>query len=490
MGNEASRTVQPPEDWEPAGARKSFEVISPVSDISNPSDIHRFRHHRRSDKRMGGRPLQSLSKNKQPSNQNLPANRRASRTVTAALPVAQKLPRRSSTSNPEIPAPSAFYFPTKETERRLDLVAKSTENSGDEENRFFQKSTKQAAKKTGMRKKIIKKMTACLDEQQENNVAAPPPQHPPHLVQAKLPVAQIVSGTTRGRRSSTSHKTKASATEQHNVPLRKLKQDATKHKKTARNSSISEPEREVKQTNMTSGILHHEDDYFNRLSMSPSSIPAASPFVANANRVTAILDKPATRSSYPARSPAKGILRSSMPTTNALNTTMDMAEMTPMSQLVKHGRLSNPGSVDTPLDTPVSDLFSSSNSVPDMHHDNLPSMRSLKADTSPVSSLMRFYTKSGPMGSSPQSYNSDGDDFEDGETESQHLKVFSDEQSSSSHQIESTVKEQVQVHEIPSDEEEEVEAAPKRESIESQSSLFTTDSQGFEHVDEKKLQML
>jgi hypothetical protein len=490
MGAEASRPVQPPEDWEPEGARKAFEVISPVSDISNPSDIHRFRNYHRHEKRTAGRPLQALSKSKQSNNANLPVNRRVSRTVTSTLPVAQKLPRRSSSSNPEIPAPSAFYFPTKETERRLDRVAKSTDNGADQENRFFQTSAPHVAKKTGIRQTIIKKMTACLDDKQDDHVMAQPPHHP-HLVQAKLPVAHVVSGSIRGRRSSTSHKTKATTntTAEHNVPLRKLKQDATKNKTARpRRSSSTDKDPEEKQMSMPSILLHHEDDYFNRLSMSPSSIPAASPFVANnapANRVTAILDKPSVRSSYPARSPHKGLDRNSMPTANAMDTSMDMVAMTPMSQLVKQGRLSNPVSVDTPIDTPVSDLFSSSNSVPDMNHDNLPGMRSLPVDMSPVSSLMRFYTKTGPMGSSPLSYNSDGGDEE---AESQDLKVFSDEQSSSSNQTGFSVDVEENVNkQVPSDEE----GGPfKRGSIESQSSLFTNDSRGYKHVDEKKLQLL
>ncbi|KAL3920137.1 MAG: hypothetical protein SGILL_003412, partial [Bacillariaceae sp.] len=392
--------------------------------------------------------------------------------------------RRSSSSNPEIPAPSAFYFPTKETERHLDRKVKTTDNSADQENRFFRSTARQAAKKKGMRKKIIKKMTACLDEKQQDN-GVPPVKQKPHLVQAKLPVAQVVR-----RKSSNSTKADNVVGKDRNVPLLKFKQDATEKKssKHERKSSIIEEEPEEKNTSMPSAMLHAEEDYFNRLSMSPSSLPAASPFVASSNRVTAILDKPSNLNSYPAQSPAnvrvgsKG--RSSMPTTAALDTTMDMAAMTPMSQLVKDDD-SDDSFVDSEVDTPVSDLFSSSSSVPDMRHNQMPSMRYLKTDASPVSSLMRFYTKSGPMGSSPQSYNSD--DFH-GEAESQDLGVFDDgddEQSSSSNQTALSEEED----EVPSDREEGRSA--KKESIESQSSLYTIDSKLYETSNpEKKLQTL
>ena len=94
MGAETSKPVEPPTDWE-ARANK-FQIISPVSDISNPSDIRKF------FSTPTPAPAQSHDR------------RRASRTVTKALPRKTK----------EVPQPSAFYFPTKESEKYAESLSR------------------------------------------------------------------------------------------------------------------------------------------------------------------------------------------------------------------------------------------------------------------------------------------------------------------------------------------------------------------------------
>ncbi|KAG7353409.1 hypothetical protein IV203_002764 [Nitzschia inconspicua] len=464
MGAETSKQVHPPEDWEPMGARKAFEVISPVSDISNPSDIHKLSHHRPRQLHLKGGNKNHIQ------NHSMNHSRRVSRTVTTTLPIATKVPRRSSSSNsnrgnPQMPAPSSFYFPTKETERFAERAAKSNDSGGsssDKENRNIQSVARQeAAKKTSIRKKIVKKMTACLDDRKDGNMEPVPvlQERLPHLVQAKLPVAQIVSGKPRGRKSSTSSG---------GAP------PGAKHSKSTMTVSVpdSQFQDEDCKEEQLSALLHQEDEYFNRLSMSPSSLPAASPFVSNAaNRVTAILEKPSGHRLLIAGD--QKINRSAK--RDRLNTTMDMDAMTPSSQLVKRRGDSDDASVDTP----VSDLFSASSSIPGLQHDDkMLSMRSMKTNSSVASSLMRFYTKSGPMGSSPLTYNSE---VEEEIEETKTIQVFSDEQSNTSSQ-----SNEIDGEDIPFDED----GSDKRKSIESHSSLYTTESTAYENPSSKDLQML
>jgi hypothetical protein len=95
MGSEASKPLEPPAEWEARDHHK-FQIISPMSDLSNPSDFRKVHHFSNS---------QALQ-------------RRASRTVSTTLPKERK----------EIPAPSAFYFPTKESEKYAERVSNSNDN--------------------------------------------------------------------------------------------------------------------------------------------------------------------------------------------------------------------------------------------------------------------------------------------------------------------------------------------------------------------------
>jgi hypothetical protein len=95
MGSESSKPLEPPAEWETRVNHK-FKIISPMSDLSNPSDMRKEHHFTNS---------QALQ-------------RRASRTVTTSLPKEGK----------EVPAPSAFYFPTKQSEKYAERVSNSNKN--------------------------------------------------------------------------------------------------------------------------------------------------------------------------------------------------------------------------------------------------------------------------------------------------------------------------------------------------------------------------
>jgi hypothetical protein len=131
MGSESSKPVQPPEQWD----RKvnQFLIDSPMSDLSNPSDIHK------------------LHRARVP---NQDRNRRTSRTITKSL-ADHHQPK-------QLPPPSAFYFPTKETERYEERASKrSGEGNKGKEN----------DKAKGNFKKIIKKsqkaLTGCFTDNNE-----------------------------------------------------------------------------------------------------------------------------------------------------------------------------------------------------------------------------------------------------------------------------------------------------------------------------------
>ena len=135
MGTEASKPVAPPEEWIREG--NQFQIISPVSDISNPSDIHRIHRHR----------LQTA-------NQKNRDHRRVSKTVTKSMPL------NSQNQMKQVPPPSAFYFPTKETERRLEKSKRASNEHA--------ASDKENAEPKGL-KKLAKAMTGCFTDNHETN---------------------------------------------------------------------------------------------------------------------------------------------------------------------------------------------------------------------------------------------------------------------------------------------------------------------------------
>lgn len=455
MGSEESKPiVDPPEDWEPKGATKSFEIISPCSDLSNPSDFNRVRYNPHPP-----HPQQLQYQNQPPHRHGAaeatstpfsPNAKSLSRRVVNKnnLPIAVKVRKSSSTSGDgkgEVLPPGAFYFPTKESERRLDrglgFVKKERRSDqaanlekhkdGNNKENKFHRASRQAAKKMMIKKEIaVKMITACLDERsnrREEEDGGDVDDEPKLISAEELTMAR----PRVERKPSTSTARSRRRSEQiGDVPLRKFKKDSEMQKG---NNEISDHNEkydmdadEIMMENqrnqmerVTSAALHQEDAYFDRLSLSSSANHGSSPFVNNGvacNRVTSIL-----RSSLPA-------------------------------------------SVDTPIDSPVSDMFSANNSTPDMRdNEALIETMTNNNNSSPVSSLMRFYTNTGPMDSSPESYCSDEEEAD------AQVQVFSDEQSDT----EITESEDL-----------------KRQSHETHSSLYTAESKSYKKVNGKDLKLL
>ena len=453
MGSEESKPiVDPPEDWEPKGATKSFEIISPCSDLSNPSDFNRVRYnphppHPQQLRYQNQPPHHRAAEASTPFSPNAkPLSRKGYKNN---LPIAVKVrkSRSSSTSGDgkgEVLPPGAFYFPTKESERRLDrglgFVKKERRSDqaanlekhkdGNNKENKFQRVSRQAAKKIMIKKKIALKMIiACLDEKSNRREEdGGDVDDEPKLISAE---ELTMARPREERKPSTSTARSRRRSEQiEDVPLRKFKKDSEMQKG---NNDISDNVKydmdadEIMMENQrnqmeraTSAALHQEDAYFDRLSLSSSANHGSSPFVNNGvacNRVTSIL------------------------------------------------RSSLPDSIDTPINSPISDMFSANNSIPDMR-DNEALLDTTKnnINSSPVSSLMRFYTNTGPMdSSSPESYCSD-----ENEADTQ-VQVFSDEQSDT---------------ETPESED------LKRQSHETHSSLYTAESKSYKKVDGKDLKLL
>jgi len=130
MGTEASKPIGPPDEWE--GRGNEFQIISPVSDLSNPSDIHKFRR---------------------TYDENHPANTHRRATNTLAKSHSNHIPLDRG-----VPPPSAFYFPTKDTERMNDRALARpdaiVESKGDDKNGGLKK----------MIKKTQQAMSGCFAE--------------------------------------------------------------------------------------------------------------------------------------------------------------------------------------------------------------------------------------------------------------------------------------------------------------------------------------
>lgn len=138
MGTEASKPMDGPAEFGQSG--NDFQVISPMSDLSCPSDIHR------------------LNKNRN-------------------LHKMAALPNRKKANGGNAMAPGHFYFPTKETERAVERAERRSQQEhqqNDKENQGpkFLKKTKKILKKT---KKVV---TGCFTEN-GTDVQVDLPQGPP-----------------------------------------------------------------------------------------------------------------------------------------------------------------------------------------------------------------------------------------------------------------------------------------------------------------------
>lgn len=366
--------VEPPRDWDKQqGGTKSFEVISPCSDISNPSDFNRVRYNKNS------RQYQLTHTNGGDYNPH-------------ELPVAVKSRRSHSTgghSDGDIVAPGAFYFPTKESERRAENLAKKESQKNDGKIVFkrtnghpiqssrskkgnmkaFRSLARKTAKKMKKKRDAFQRVAlalghACLEETRNKITLV----DKDNQLERRKPSASL---RNRRRSEQIERGVLQSSTNRRDVPLNKFKNDQM----IVRAKSSENMERHENQMNqVASAALHQADAYFDRLSLSATENHGASPFVRRGgadNRITSILES---------------------------------TSKTPQN------RIRRP-ELDSPIDTPVSDLFSASDSLPNMRDNE--HLASKNNNSSPVSSLMLFYSKSGPLETTPKSYCSEGDSIEE-----------------------------------------------------------------------------
>jgi len=506
MGTKASKPVahQPPADLDQQEVRRPFEAISPCSDLSNPSDFNRVKYHRQTQlyQIQPPSPQQRRGENR---DGNAQLQRRVSNNSStndhSDLPVAVKVRRSNSTAgnnsgrDPQsnnsarnggemILAPGSFYFPTKESERRAERLAKKELRSEhqeivntfatiqEEENmkskmigmnmsigikqrtKSIRRGARKAAKKMKKQKDTIKRIalavaTACLED--TKNAREEEEKAEDLRAERQLIVAQesetypsetkISASVSRTRRRSEiiAPGDLKATTSGRDAPHSKVAKDCNMK---VDNYVKSQERYQSEMERVASIALHQEDIYFARLSLSPSAQHGASPFVQNGsnNRVTSILNSKKTDPD----------LR-----TNVESTPTDRKRM----------------SVDSPMDTPVSDLFSASGSLVEKSDNNylIESIKNNNNNSSPVSSLMRFYTKTGPMKTSQKSYCSDEDEAE--------VQFFTDEQSEASSQI--TGNGGMPEKDIM-----------RRQSQESHSSLYTVESKTYNFVDGKDLKLL
>jgi hypothetical protein len=241
MGSEASKPVQPPEDWERNGDQ--FRIISPMSDVSNPSEIHRAYHHER-------RPEPKI----------VDPNRTPSRTVTKAV--------ASSNPHSEIPAPSSFYFPERMSRRDEEKQGKENQNG-------LQR----------MIKKSKKVMAGCFVNEHEGQADMV------NLQAVDVKKMRSSKTGTRGARTNQSRSNVYISDVNGYKPDLVIKKNMSKIEEEESNNSSknSNPVNEVAH-GISEMALHQEDAYFDRLMGGSNGEVHASPFVQN----TALRNMPST----------------------------------------------------------------------------------------------------------------------------------------------------------------------------------------------------
>lgn len=252
MGSETSK-IEAPEEFGQTG--NQFQIISPVSDLSCPSDIHRIHRLRSQEHR---NPLPGISD----------PSRRISKTVTKSL---HQKKHHSSSGGEGVPPPSQFYFPTKETERAVERAERRSLQSEEKEN----ERPKKIIQKT---KKMIKKtqqvMSGCFAED--------------HATQ--LEAAQRLEETkhypTLGIARKVIPKTSKHVSEYDARPL--YSNNEQRRNKSLSNSTAKAPEDDSRPLlesakksasfTLAQAALHQAEDYFTRLS---TGSVEESPYVQN-----------------------------------------------------------------------------------------------------------------------------------------------------------------------------------------------------------------
>ena len=318
MGSDASKPLQPPTDWSQNDGDE-FRIISPMSDISNPSDIHRVYH---------AQPIPKTD-----------PRRRRSRTVTKAMK------KTSSNSHSDLPAPASFYFPTKETERLTDRIssyAKGKEN----QSKNMKKNLKSILKVTK------KSMAGCLA----------PEEHRKEIVKLEELDLQKKKEAMRQKKkkeaSSRSQQGQRKTRSTHKQIQKYDTYDASHRVIRKQMSNISEGTEESSTENVTLGIsdmaLHQEDAYFDRL----NGYAQASPMVQNqalkqrGPRVSDIVQKYQSRESTISKTSSKA----SGPSVANLAASSSATNQIAFDQMLVEANASNKAQMATASSIPVDPL--------------------------------------------------------------------------------------------------------------------------------------
>lgn len=337
----------------------------------------------------------------------LPQNKTAG--VSKITQQDQAMVRRSSSSrnssSTDVPPPSAFYFPTNHEQPKPERASTGSRKekffNGQQQHQaaavsrsFDDLDQKQRKSARGIIKKTIKKtqkvMMACLEDgsfngekdQQTNKKHAGQDQTGSGDAQRLVVPSRAVE---QSKHYPTLGIVVARMPSSKNLPVGKaVRKKSIEENKDGSNNVTQNIENELEQQpnqNIDSIALHHEEAYFERLSLSEEDSIEASPFVRHApsNRISAILEKD---------SGIDGLLRST--------SVQEKADAEAES-----------------LSSAASDLFSSSNSILNCMKKNvtnspIPNANAESTYSPAVSSMLRFYSASGPMEASPQvSYNSE-----------------------------------------------------------------------------------
>jgi hypothetical protein len=242
MGAETSK-IEAPQEFGQSG--NGFQILSPMSELSCPSDIHRINR------------LRAEDRSRVPSTSD--PSRRMSKTVTKTLHRSQK------PSSSGVPPPSHFYFPTKETEKAVERAERKGLQSEKENERpkIIEKTKK-------MLKKTQKAMTGCFAEDHAVQL-----EEAQRMEEAKHhPTLGIARKVLPPKASSSKHVDEYDAKPQQ----RRTRSSSAKAEAETDSQPVVESAKKAAPVSFAQVALHQADDYFTRLTMGSAD---ESPYVQN-----------------------------------------------------------------------------------------------------------------------------------------------------------------------------------------------------------------
>jgi hypothetical protein len=270
MGGETSK-LQAPEEFGQSG--NQFQIVSPVSDLSCPSDIHRINRLRNQHRGQAD------------------PSRRLSKTVTKTL--------SNKNHAGGVPQPARFYFPTKETEKTIHRAERGFSDREDKENqkknilRKTKKVSKQVLKKTqNAIMKTHQAMQGCFADDHAANLEAAQrveetKHHPTLGIARKVLPKNINNVSDEDAKPSYEAMDDPSATP---VALRNARPTHVGYHVPSTQKKPYSHARPPLESDHNEGsfkhpAIHEADDYFSRLSGGSSD---ASPYVENKVKVQAM----------------------------------------------------------------------------------------------------------------------------------------------------------------------------------------------------------